>query len=331
VTAEARAGMSPRRRRGGGRGGRGERRMVPPADFTSYYGRPVLKAAPWTEDIPAYLFLGGLAAGSSLLAAGADLTDRPVLRRAGRLAALGAMTGSLSALIHDLGRPSRFLNMLRVAKPTSPMSMGTWALSVYGPMVGLAAASEVPRAGFLRVLGRPAGLAAAVVAPAVASYTAVLLSDTATPAWHSARRELPFVFVGSAAAASGGLAMLLAPVAESGPARRLAVGGAVLELTTERRMEASMGLAAEALHDGRPARLMQASKRLTALGAVTALGAGRSRGLAALSGLALLAGSACTRFGIFEAGQESARDPRYTVVPQRERLAASGPSGGAGP
>ena len=102
---------------------------MPDATFTSYYGRPVVKASPWEADIPAYLFLGGLAAGSSLLAAGADLTGRPTLRRAGRLAALGGLSLSMLALVHDLGRPERFVNMLRVVKPTSPMSVGTWILT----------------------------------------------------------------------------------------------------------------------------------------------------------------------------------------------------------
>ncbi|HMA47673.1 MAG TPA: NrfD/PsrC family molybdoenzyme membrane anchor subunit, partial [Frankiaceae bacterium] len=116
--------------------------VVPAAAFTSYYGRPVVKAAPWENDIPAYLFLGGLAAGSSVLGAGADLTGRPVLRRAGRVSALAAVLASFGALVHDLGRPERFHHMLRVAKPTSPMSMGTWILTGYGPLAGLAAASE---------------------------------------------------------------------------------------------------------------------------------------------------------------------------------------------
>nr|MDQ2958466.1 polysulfide reductase NrfD [Actinomycetota bacterium] len=121
------------------RPGKGKRRrrdeyqMVPDATFTSYYGRPVVKASPWEADIPAYLFLGGLAAGSSLLAAGADLTDRPALRRVSRLAAAAAINASFAALVHDLGKPSRFLNMLRVAKVTSPMSVGTWLLTGYGP------------------------------------------------------------------------------------------------------------------------------------------------------------------------------------------------------
>ena len=304
--------------------------MVPDADFTSYYGRPVVKAAPWEQDIPAYLFLGGLAAGSSLLGAGADLTGRPALRRTGRLGAMVAIMGSAAALVHDLGRPERFANMLRVAKPTSPMSVGTWLLTAYGPVAGLAGAAELrgllPRrldlvGRFLGAVARPAGLAAGLVAPAVASYTAVLLSDTATPSWHEAHRELPFVFVGSAALASAGLGLLATPTDQAAPARRLAIGGALLELGAERRMEASMGITAEPLHAGRAGRLLRAGKALTAAGALgSALLGRRNRTVAAVSGLALLGGSACTRFGIFEAGQASARDPRYTVIPQRERL-----------
>jgi formate-dependent nitrite reductase membrane component NrfD len=326
-------------RRGAGRGGRRGRRrrdehqMVPDATFTSYYGRPVVKASPWEADIPAYLFLGGLAGGSSLLGAGAQLTGRPVLRKVGRIGALSAITVSFAALVHDLGRPSRFVNMLRVAKPTSPMSVGTWILTMYGPLAGAAGAAELvapfvdlapKRLRFpLRLLMKaasPAGLGAALVGPAVASYTGVLLADTATPTWHAARKHLPFVFVGSAAAASGGLGMLLSPPSEAGPARRLALGGAVLELAVEHHMEGGMGITAEPLHTGKPGMLMRASKALTAIGAAGSLLAGRSRLAAAVSGTALLAGSACTRFGIFHAGQASARDPKYTVVPQRERI-----------
>ena len=330
---EAVPGSAGGGRRRGGRGGkrRDEHMMVPDATFTSYYGRPIVKASPWENDIPAYLFLGGLAAGSSLLAAGADVTGRPVLRRTGRVAALATITVSFAALVHDLGRPARFVNMLRVAKPTSPMSVGTWILTAYAPLAALAAVAEarhlLPRklswvAALLRIGGRPAGLGAAVLAPAVASYTAVLLTDTATPTWHDAHEHLPFVFVGSASAAAGGLGMLAAPLAESGPARRLAVGGALLELAVEHRMEQAMGLTAEPLHQGRAGQLMRASKALTAAGALGAMVSRRSRVLSGLSGAALIVGSACTRFGVFEAGQESTRDPKYVVVPQRERMAA---------
>ncbi|CAA9343767.1 MAG: Formate dehydrogenase O putative subunit [uncultured Nocardioidaceae bacterium] len=326
--------------RPGPRGRGAERSMVPPAEFTSYYGHNVVKPSPWEHDIPAYLFAGGVAAGSSLLAAGASLTGRPALRRTGRLGALVAFSFSMVALVHDLGRPMRFLHMLRTVKLTSPMSVGTWILSVYGPFAALAALAEV--AGLVpagatqgrlrwafRLLDRfggPAGVVAGVTAPSVAAYTAVLLSDTATPSWHSAYRELPFVFCGSAAAASGGLGMIGAPVTQAGPARRFALGGALVELVMERRMERSMGLTAEPLHDGHAGRLMKAAQSLTVLGGVGTLLAGRSRSVAVVSGVALMAGSACTRFGIFEAGQRSAKDPKYTVVPQRERIAREGPT-----
>jgi len=304
--------------------------MVPEATFTSYYGRPVVKPSPWKADIPAYFFLGGVAAGSSLLGAGADLTGRPTLRRAARLGALAGISMSMGALIHDLGRPSRFLNMQRVVRPTSPMSVGTWVLSLYGPLAGLAATAELsgllPHAlrGPARLLastGRPAGIGAAIVAPVVASYTAVLLSDTATPTWHDAHRHLPFLFVGSAAAASGGLGMIAAPVGQAGPARRMAVGGALLEFAVDQRMEAAMGLTAEPLHQGTAGTYLQIAKALNTIGVAGVLLLGRrSRIASVISGAALMAGSAFTRLGIFEAGQQSARDPKYTVVPQRERL-----------
>ena len=305
--------------------------MVPDADFRSYYGRPVVKAAPWEADIPFYLFAGGVAAGSSLLGAGADLSRRPALRRNSRIAALAALTASMIALVHDLGRPERFLNMMRVFKPTSPMSVGTWILVAYGPGAALAGGAEILRLLPIKwgVVGRlvdfaarPAGLAAALFAPAVGSYTAVLLTDTATPTWHDVHRELPFVFAGSAAAASGGLGILLAPLAESGPARRFAVTGALVELAVERRMEQGLGLTGETLHQGKAGQLMRASKVLTAAGATLAVLGGRSRVVSAASGVALLAGSACTRFGVFEAGIASARDPKYTIVPQRQRVDA---------
>ena len=327
-STEVRHGGSPGRASGSTRGG--DRLMVPDADFTSYYGRPIVKPAPWEKDIAYYLFSGGVAAGSSILAAGADLTGRPGLRRAMRLGSLASLLVSVVALVHDLGKPSRFLNMLRVAKLTSPMSVGTWILSVHGPFAGLASAAEIVgmlptrwQRGPLRLLltlGRPAGLVGAVTAPPVAAYTAVLLADTATPGWHSAFRELPFVFCGSAAAASGGLGLIGAPVGEAGPARSFAVGGAAVELLMAHRMEDSMGISAETLHMGEAGRWMTASKVLTAAGATGALLGRRSRVLSIASGAALMAGSLCTRMGVYEAGMASARDPKYTVVPQRERV-----------
>lgn len=326
----------------GDRRDRGERRQrrrrdedlaVPPADFSSYYGRPVIKEPVWKWDIPAYLFTGGVSAGASLLAAGADATGRTKLRRSARWTALGGISVSAFFLIHDLGRPERFLNMMRVFKPTSAMSMGTWILTAFGPAIGVAAMSELsgvlPERGPLglvrRVLpgvGRAGGWSAAFVAPHLATYTAILLSDTAVPAWNRAYKPLPFLFAGSALAGSAGAAMLTTPPEETGPARRAAVVGAALDLAAGHAVETRLGLQSEAYHEPRPRRLLSAAKALTAVGAVGAVLGRRSRLLSGLSGAALLAGSACTRFGIYYGGVESARDPKYTVVPQRERLEA---------
>lgn len=310
-------------------GGRRERAVVPEAEFRSYYGRAVLKTPVWDWKIPAYFFTGGLSAGSALLAAGADLTARPALRRTGRVGALVTLGASTYLLIADLGRPERFHHMLRVAKPTSPMSVGTWILAAYGSVAALAAAPElVPRrlrrtavGRLLEASGRPATLASAAVAPALASYSAVLLSQTAVPAWHEAHPYLPFVFTGSAAASAGGLGMALAPVREAAPARRFAVCGAALELAASLRMEAGLGLAREAYRTGKAHRLRRASEYLTVGGlACTALLAGRSRAAAVAGGLALMAGGLLQRLGVFEAGVVSTRDPKYATVPQRSRL-----------
>ncbi|MEV5147759.1 NrfD/PsrC family molybdoenzyme membrane anchor subunit [Streptomyces sp. NPDC052727] len=312
-----RAGRRRRRR------GRGEQPMVPDAEFSSYYGKPVLNKPTWKPlDIAGYLYLGGMAGASSLLAAGAGATGRPALGRVARLGAAGAITLSLAALVHDLGRPARFLNMLRVFKPTSPMSVGSWILSGYAPLTLAAAATEV--AGRYRLVGSAATAGAAVLGPAVATYTAVLLSDTAVPSWHEGYRQLPFLFAGSAATSAAGLALVAAPTAEAGPARRMAALGAVLELGTFQVMKRRMGLTAEPFEQGKPHRLLRASEALTAGGAALALLSARvrDRRLAVAAGAALLSGSAALRFGVFHAGVASAEDPRYTVVPQRERLRA---------
>jgi formate-dependent nitrite reductase membrane component NrfD len=292
--------------------------MVPDAEFSSYYGRAIVKEATWAPlDIAGYLFLGGLAGASSALAAGAEVTARPGLARPLKLGAAGAISLSLVALVHDLGRPERFLNMLRVFKPTSPMSVGVWILTAYSPAALAAAGELVPP---LRVLGRLGTAGAALLGPAVASYTAVLICDTATPAWHEGHREMPFVFVGSGASAAAGLGLLFAPLAQNSPAVRLAVIGAAAEMSTVKVLERRIGIVAENYHQGRAGHLMRAAEALTLAGVAGAVRFGRSsRAGAALAGAALLGASACARFGIFEAGRQSARDPRYTVVPQRER------------
>jgi len=324
------------------RDGSREAPVVPEAEFSSYYGRPVVKPAPWGHEVAAYLFLGGVAGGSGLLAAGAQLTGRARLRRNTRLTALGAVGLGAVALVMDLGRPERFVNMMRTVKLTSPMSLGSWILSAFSAGMGVAAVSEIdrltgeriplgPLRPVLRALEGPAGLEAALFGPPLAVYTAVLLADTATPTWNAAHEDLPFVFVSSASLAASGLAMITTPVAEAGPARTLAVLGVLGDLVASNVMERRMDpVVAEPLHHGGPGTMLRWSERLAVAGGLGTLLGGRNRAVAAASGLALAAASALTRFGVFEAGKASARDPRYTIEPQKRRLAARRAAGVTG-
>jgi formate-dependent nitrite reductase membrane component NrfD len=329
--------------------------MVPDAEFTSYYGRPVIKEPVWKEpDVPAYLFLGGLAGASSVLAAAAQLSGRRELARVSKVAALGAISLSGVALVHDLGRPTRFLNMLRVFKPSSPMSVGSWLLAAYGPVAGAAALSDVT--GILPPAGAAATAGAALLGPAIATYTAALICDTAVPAWHEGFREMPYVFAGSAASAAGGLGMLLTRPAGAAPARDLAILGATVELAAKRQLIARLAATpgqslAEPYEEGRTGTVLRTAEILTATGLAGTLLATALRGHAALqrgtpqggatrgtprsgavravsmlSGTALVAASALTRYGIFKAGQTSARDPKYVVRPQRARRPSAPPS-----
>ncbi len=287
---------------------------------SSYYGHPILAAPVWTREIPWYFFTGGLAGASSGLALGARLTGRPLLARRARLVALAGATASPALLISDLGRPERFLNMLRVFKVSSPMSVGSWMLALSGTAVAAATASDL--SGSLPRLGGAADAAAASGGLGLATYTAALVADTAVPVWHEARRELPFVFAGSAAASAGAAAAVLTPVREAGPARRLAVIGAVLEGSASQLMERRLGRELGSPYgEGVAGRYARAAQTLTTGGAALLGVLGRrSRPAATVAGAAMLAGAVCERFAVYKAGFPSAADPLQTVGPQRRRL-----------
>ena len=306
----------------GGRGGRGgEQLVVPRARPDSYYGKPIIKEPVWgARDVGGYLFFGGLAGASSVLAGFAQAAGNHRQAKASKIAAVGAIGLSGVALVADLGRPERFVNMLRVAKVTSPMSVGTWLISAFGGASAAAAACAVT--GRLPKAGAAATAGAALIGPAVCTYTAALICNTAVPAWHEAHREMPYLFAGSAASAAGGLGMIVVPAEDAGQAVRFAVLGAATELTAKSLLLRRLGEIAEPYQSGLPGRLMELAEVLTAAGLAGAILAGRSRTANVLAGTALVASSALTRLGIFEAGLLSARDPKYTVGPQRERLDA---------
>jgi DMSO reductase anchor subunit len=296
--------------------------MSEPA-YQSYYGRPIVKEPVWSPEVPWYFFSGGLAGASSSLALGARLAGNERLARNAELVALGAITASPVLLISDLGRPERVYNMLRVFKVTSPMSVGAWVLAVQGTATGIVGVSRV--LGLFRPLRGAAGVVSGVFGSALASYTGALVSDTAIPVWHEARRELPFVFAGSAAATAGGAAAILTPPEDARPARRLALIGAVIEVTARKVMERRLGpFLGEPYFEGDSGRYAMLAKRLTTAGAAVLALTGRRRAGAVAGGVLLLAGGAFQRWAVFRAGFASARDPKYTVVPQRARLEDAG-------
>jgi formate-dependent nitrite reductase membrane component NrfD len=286
----------------------------------SYYGRPIIKEPVWKPVIPFYFFTGGLGGASSVLGLAARRGGYERLARTSLLVGAAADVASPLLLVADLGRPERFLNMLRLFKVTSPMSVGSWVLAASSGASTLAAALEL--LGILPRLKTTAEAVAASLGPVLSTYTAVLIADTAVPVWHEARRELPFVFGGSAAASAGAAAVCLVPPEEAAPARRLLVLGALTEGVAMTTMERRLGFLAEPYKEGEAGRLTRAAKALTATGALIAGARGRRRRRAAIAGGALvLAGEACLRWSVFKAGFQSARDPRYTVEPQRRRLA----------
>lgn len=299
--------------------------MVPDAEFRSYYGQSVIKRPIWHEPhMPTYLYLGGLSGAAGAMSAAARLAGHDRLDLAARVAALTGATAGTVFLVAELGRPMRFLNMLRVFKPSSPMSVGSWTLAAHSGLTGVAVGSAVT--GLLPPVGDAAAVASGLSGVAMATYTAVLLADTAVPSWHEARRELPFLFAGSGLASAGAALMLTTPRAQAAPARAAAAVGAVAEVVAGGLMERRLDLLGEPYRTGRAGRLMRASRMLTLGGGLLATVAGRSRALTALSGLAITAGALCTRFGVLQAGRVSAEDPKYTVLPQRARLDAGRPA-----
>jgi formate-dependent nitrite reductase membrane component NrfD len=286
--------------------------------YRSYYGKPIIKEPVWEPVIPAYFFFGGTAGAAASLGLAARLSGNPALARTAAYVNAAAIGVSPALLIVDLGRPGRFLNMLRMFKVTSPMSVGTWIVTFSGLASGVATSLEV--LGRLPRAKLAAEATAGVLGPFLSTYTAALLADTAVPAWHEARLELPFVFAGSSAASAGAACAMIAPARTARPARRLALAGAALELMAASVMLRRLGFLAEPYRRGRARAPATTGTGMTAAGAFTMLLQGRRRGGAIAAGALLLAGSLAERFAIFRAGVDSARDPRYTVVPQRQRV-----------
>jgi hypothetical protein len=296
----------------------------------SYHGMPVLREPVWRWMIPAYFFTGGLAGASAVLAAAAQATGgRGTARLVARcrLVAAGGAAASAALLVADLGRPSRFLNMLRVFRPTSPMNMGTWILTPFGALSGMAALPAIfpraPRAA--HVAGLAAGYGAGLFGLPLVGYTGVLISDTAVPVWQATRNTLPILFAFSGAVSAGAMLQLWPPGGVgSEMGRRFGLGAKAAELLVSFALDAEAARAARRvarpLHRGRSGVLLQAARALVAASLATDLVAPRRR---TLSGALALAGTLALRFGIMLAGRASARDPQAAFQMQRRGRGAA--------
>lgn len=287
-------------------------------EMRSYYGRPVIKEPTWTWEIPTYFFTGGLAGASAVLSTAAKLTGNEQLSK--RALYIGAVADLISPvlLISDLGRPERFHHMMRVVKITSPMNIGSWILLVSGGASNTAAVLEL--IGRLKPVKLLAEAVSTLAGPLLATYTGVLIADTAVPVWHDGRRELPWVFGASATASAGAAASIFARPEDAGPARRLAVAGVVAEGALMQLMELRLGTVGEVYREGEAGKFSRAAKGLATAGAaLLALRGKKSRAALVLGGAMVCAGEMCVRWAVYKAGFQSARDPKYVVEPQRER------------
>jgi formate-dependent nitrite reductase membrane component NrfD len=292
----------------------------------SYYGRPIVKKPVWQPEIPFYFWTGGIAGASSVLHGIARLTGNRRLAKSSLLIGAVADVASPLLLVSDLGRPERFLHMLRMFKVTSPMSVGSWILVVSGGASSTAAAMEIldplPAVRALRPLKWAAEAASFLSGPPLATYTGALVANTSIPVWSEARDELPWLFGASAAATAGAAAAVVTPLEWAGPARRAAIGGSAAALALTEFMERRLGFVGEVYKQGQAGRYGRIAKLATAGGAgLLAWRGKRSRVAAAAGGVLVLGGELALRWSVFRAGFQSAGDPKYTVAPQKKRLA----------
>ncbi|HEV3511366.1 MAG TPA: NrfD/PsrC family molybdoenzyme membrane anchor subunit [Candidatus Sulfotelmatobacter sp.] len=284
-----------------------------------YYGIPLLKEPPWTWEIPLYFFVGGAAGAAAVIGAIADYTgaDRELVQHARWIAAAGSVI-SPALLIADLGRPERFLAMLRVFKPQSPMSVGVWTL--LGFSSGAAAAAF---AGFLRrrygpslplkVLENAGQAASLAFGLPFSNYTGVLIGATAIPVWNRNAGDLPLHFAASGLGAAVGILEVMGH-RKSHALQALGLGAAIFESWEGLRIEARSHPELDPLKHGPSGWITRAGGVLSgplpaALRLASLFGSKKtSQSMRRVAAWSAIAGSLITRFAWVHAGHVSARN-----------------------
>jgi Polysulphide reductase, NrfD len=288
-----------------------------------YYGIPLLKAPQWSWEIPVYFFVGGAAGAAAIIAQAARATGAKteLVNDARTLAAIGAML-SPALLISDLGQPSRFLNMLRVFKIKSAMSVGVYIVTGFS---NAAIAAKVAQAAGrrspiwpVRIVENLAGLTAALLGLGMASYTGVLVGATSIPVWSQNVTTLPvhFAMSGLNSAVS---ALEMMGHTHSRALNILGITACALETAEGAKIELKREPVNDPLKKGTSGVIVRVGGMLSGpvplvLRVLAAFsGKKRSRDLRRYAAIASLTGSYLTRLGWVRAGHASARDYRVPL------------------
>jgi formate-dependent nitrite reductase membrane component NrfD len=297
----------------------------------TYYELPMLKEPVWKWYIPAYFYVGGLSGACAALGASADLLGGRGMARLSRQCRLIAATGvtaSAVLLIADLGRPARFLNMLRVFRPSSPMNLGTWLLSTFGACAGLAALPTVLAVPApVRRLADGAGIGAGVLGLPMTGYTGVLLANTAVPLWQGARRAMPILFSSSGAATAASILEILGDSDEGAAVTfRFGVIAKATELAMTLLLEREVSVVprvARPLRSGFSGALWRAAQVAGAASLILSVVGRKRTWPRRVAGVLGAAAALGLRFALFHGGKRSARDPRASFEQQRAGYGAS--------
>jgi formate-dependent nitrite reductase membrane component NrfD len=292
---------------------------------SGYYGTPLLKRPPWTVEVPLYFFVGGLAGAASLIAAVGKLSsaDARLIRQARWLAAIGGAI-SPALLISDLGVPSRFLNMFRVFKIQSPMSVGSWTLVAFSTSAAATAVLgefEKRRANrSINILSDASEIVSALTGMILSSYTGVLIGATAIPAWNERVSTLPIHFAASGTAAAASILELSGNDSEA--LNHIALGAAAVETAMGASLELSSKPGTPDLRTGSGGWSMRGAGLLSGplplvLRLLSLKKTGAKRNLRRAAAISSLAGSLLTRWAWIQAGKASAEDSSVPLELQK--------------